>query len=446
MAKILTADALISKDVTPRDRILLLNPPVEETRYSWVKWNQPLDLLKIASHLRSKVGCDVNLLDCMRPDKSGNVPEEWLSGGRRYYKLGGERYPIRRFGMSYGELMNRLVAIRREKGGEGPPTQVWVTTLCSFWYESVAEVCRIIRQTLPDTMVVLLGQYARLMAKHAALVCAADCVITRPIELSDELAAFDLYGEKTPPFLALRLNPTTAVAEVSSAIERGVLRFTFFEEDICQDDGEPLQEIFEKTKGLHKNLRYHFICGLCPAKVTPAIARIIADKQVAEAHFEEAEADSELDVSAYRKVRAYLQEAGLKDAGDRLSGFVWIGRPGDELDRIILRSFHVLDHLGGLILKPFTPTPGSPEHHENESYLAAIPHRNWSPHFFPFAELNGITQGEYHDLYRMAAFLNERIGNGTFDFLKGTMGAQLLRESLRREAWKLEGSPLRLVD
>jgi hypothetical protein len=225
-----------------------------------------------------------------------------------------------------------------------------------------------------------------------------------------------------------------------------VLHFTFFEDDLCREGGEPLVEIFEKTKGLHKNLRFHFICGLDPAKVTPSVARVIAHKQVAEAHFEETEAGPELDVQSYERARAYMREAGMKELDDRLSGFVWIGRPGDQLERIVLRSFQVLDQLKGLILKPFTPTPGSPEHLQNGDYLAAIPHREWSPHFFPFAELNAITRGEYHDLYRMAAFLNERVRNEPFDFLKGTLGAQLLRESLRRGVWKLERSPIRVVD
>ncbi len=180
--------------------------------------------------------------------------------------------------------------------------------------------------------------------------------------------------------------------------------------------------------------------------MTPKVARVIADKQIAEAHFEEAESGADLDVQVYHRVKAYLREAGLKDFGNRVGGFVWIGRPGDQLEKLVLRSFEVLNALEGLIFKPFTPTPGSPEHRENEAFLAAIPQREWSPHFFPFAELNGITRKEYHDLYRMAAFMNEKIRTGAFDFLKGTLGAEMLRESLRREVWKLERSPLRIVD
>jgi hypothetical protein len=445
MAKIITANVLLSKNTTCRDRVLLLNPPVEETRYSWLRWNQPLDLLKIASRLRSHVGCRVELLDCMKPDKSGKVDEDLLPKDRRYYSLKGERYPMRRFGMSYGDLTKQLTSIQKE-GGKKKPTQVWIGSLCSYWYESVAEVCRIIRQTLPDTEVVLLGQYARLMTKHASTACAADYVVSKLTDLRNEPGAFDLYGDKHPPFVALQLNPAVAVAQVRVAVERGVLHFAFFEEDVCRDDGQPLLEIVAKTKDLHKHLRYHFICGLHPAKVTPALARVLAHKQVAEAHFEEANAGQDLDIQAYNKLRAYLLEAGMADANNRLTGFVWVGRPGDQLEQIVLRSFEVLNHLEGLILKPFTPTPGSPEHRDNERYLAAIPHREWSPHFFPFAELNDITRDEYHDLYRMAAFLNEKVRARSFDFLNGTLGAQMLRDSLRRKVWNLEPSPLRLVD
>jgi hypothetical protein len=447
MAKIITANTLLAKHVTRRDCILLLNPPVEETRYSWIRWNQPLDLLKIASHLRSRVKCGVEMLDCMKPDESGSVSEDWLPRDRRYYNVRGERYPMRRFGTSYVDLAKKLMEMQKREDRRRRPTQVWVTSLCSYWYQSVAEVCRVIHNALLETKVVVLGQYPRLMPKHAAEACATDLVVTKPLDLSDEPSAFDLYGDTPPPFLALQLNPDVAVAEVRQAIERGVFQFTFFEEDVCRDDGEPLLEIFTKTKSLHKHLRYYFICGLHPAKVNPTIAKLLADKQVAKVHFEEADAGSEVDVQAYTQARAYMREAGMVRGDNRLSGFVWIGRPGDQLEQIVLRSFEVLNHLEGLILKPFTPTPGSPEHLDNEAYLAGLVHREWSPHFFPFAELNGITRVEYHDLYRMAAFLNEKVRDGAFDFMKGTLGAQMLRESLRREVWKLEpSSSLRIID
>jgi hypothetical protein len=446
MAKTLTAKALLARHVKRSDRVLLLNPPVEETRYSWVRWNQPLDLLLVGAHLKAEVGCRVELLDFMKPDAAGKVREDWLPGIRRYRTVKGERYPMRRYGQPYDRLTEWAAERRGVDGGWQHPTQVWITSLCSYWHFSVAEVCRRARQTFPEAKLVLLGQYPRLMTRHSADNTIADHVVSEALPLPAVTSALDLYGDDVPPFAALRLAPRTAIAEAKAAVEKGILHFAFFEDDVCRDEGEPLREIVEATKGLHKNLRYHFICGLDPAKVTPAVASILADKKVAEAHFEEADAGEELDVESYRRVRAYLHEAGMRGPDGRLSGFVWIGRPGDRLETLTLRSFQVLDHLGGLILKPFTPTPGGAVAAAHEEYLARVPPDELSPHFFPFAELNGITRGEYHDLYRMAAFLNERVRDKPFDFLRGTLGAGMLRESLRREVWNLGPSPLRLVD
>src|SRR5438128_1197111 len=103
MSKTLTAQSLVRK-LRRKDRVLLINPPVEETRYSWVRWNQPLDLLKIGAYLRSEVGCRVALLDFLQPDAKGDVPEQWLPRDRRYVTIGEHRYPMRHFGRPFTEL------------------------------------------------------------------------------------------------------------------------------------------------------------------------------------------------------------------------------------------------------------------------------------------------------------------------------------------------------
>jgi hypothetical protein len=445
MPKTISAKTLVEKHVTRRDRVLLLNPPVEETRYSWVRWNQPLDLLYIGAHLRTTMRCKVELIDCMTPDDGWHVPESPLPRDRRYYVVKDERYPMRRFGISYEDLSKKLLAMQKRPKPERP-TQVWIASLCSFWHESVAQACRVVKHALPDAVVVLLGQYPRLMPRHAADTCAADFVVTKTAVAADVPPALDLYGDAPPPFLALQLRGSDPAAEVAVAVAKGIFNFTVFDDDLCRDDGEALREVVEKTKALHKHVRYHFICGLHPARVNQRVAQVLADRQVLAAHFEEASIDGELDVPAYERLKAYLAEAGVRDFGNRLSGFVWIGRPSETLEGIVLRTFRVLECLEGVILKPFSPTPGSAEYEANLRYLEAIPHRELSPHFFPFAELNNITRTEYHDLYRMAAFLNEKVRDKSFDFLKGTVGAQMLRESLRREVWKLEPSPLRIAD
>jgi hypothetical protein len=169
------------------------------------------------------------------------------------------------------------------------------------------------------------------------------------------------------------------------------------------------------------------------------LARPIFD----EVHFEEDTAPDGLAVEAYRQARAHLIEARWRKFERDSSGFVWIGRPAEDLGVVMRRAFATVELLGSVILKPHTPTPNSTEHHRYSQYLDPIRHDLWSPHFFPFAELNRITRSDYHDLYRVAAFLNDKVRGRAFDFLDGTLGARLLRESLRREVWKREKSTVR---
>ena len=56
--------------------VLLVNPPVQERRYHWIRWNQPTDLLRLSAWLKSTHrGIDVRLFDFMLPDDSGHVPK-----------------------------------------------------------------------------------------------------------------------------------------------------------------------------------------------------------------------------------------------------------------------------------------------------------------------------------------------------------------------------------
>ena len=189
-------------------------------------------------------------------------------------------------------------------------------------------------------------------------------------------------------------------------MKRQIVQVVFFGEDMCENDGEAITEIVEATEHLHRHLRFHVICGLQPERLTARNRKLLARKSFAQFHFEQASDGDGLNIEAYAQARRYLEEAKLKLPDERISGFVWIGRPGDNLERLIRNTLTVLDHFGSIILKPFSPTPGEPDQLAHAEYLAGIQPHRWSPHFFPFSDLNGITRSEYHDLYRMAAFLN----------------------------------------
>src|ERR1700730_14540740 len=73
------------REVGQKSRVLLVNPPVQERRYHWLRWNQPTELLKLSAWLKDvHPGIDVRLYDFMKPDEAGGVrkhkvKETWAS-------------------------------------------------------------------------------------------------------------------------------------------------------------------------------------------------------------------------------------------------------------------------------------------------------------------------------------------------------------------------------
>src|SRR5436190_811209 len=40
----------------PESKVLLINPPVQEKRYHWLRWNQPMELLRLSTLLKTRTG------------------------------------------------------------------------------------------------------------------------------------------------------------------------------------------------------------------------------------------------------------------------------------------------------------------------------------------------------------------------------------------------------
>ena len=68
----------------PGARVLLVNPPVQEKRYHWIRWNQPLELLRLSTWIKETANIpDVHFFDFMLPSEQGDLPrhkvkETWV--------------------------------------------------------------------------------------------------------------------------------------------------------------------------------------------------------------------------------------------------------------------------------------------------------------------------------------------------------------------------------
>jgi len=67
-----------------------------------------------------------------------------------------------------------------------------VTSLCSYWFASVAETYRFVCHLLPDAAIVTLGQHPRLTPDHAVDACGADLVVRDTVDLDTEPITLDL--------------------------------------------------------------------------------------------------------------------------------------------------------------------------------------------------------------------------------------------------------------
>lgn len=428
-------DALKQK----QSRVLLINPPVVDSRYAWIRWNQPLDLLKLGTVLKQTHDCQVKLFDFMLPTPAGVVP-------RRQSRIEVDlptNEPIRwHFGQSW-ETFDRYLEMLVSHNWI--PDSVWITTLTSFWWQTIPLVADRVKNKLKRPPVVLCGNYPTLLTQHATQFCPnVDIVVEDHFDLSRWPADFSLYENQAPKFCALDLGSLDTLDELARSVARGISHFVFFNDDLFEAFDLRLKPILQEAITREWDIQFHGICGVQTRNFPVDHARLLADAHFSELHLEPAlGADGTVDESLYRTVMRECEQAGFvqqRGAGwesrsHYLSGFLWIGRPDDEIAKLVWNALKLLQLVGMVIPKPYSPTPGTDDYILLESQVDWIEPEDISPHRFPFAGRNGIEKADYEDLYRLTALLNHKVRNQTFDFLGNTYLAKIIRESLLGRRW-----------
>lgn len=419
-----------------RDRILLINPPVIESRYQWVRWNQPLDLLKLSSFLKSEVGCDVKLYDFMLPQNSkvlrtANKPDDKAVVSDHAFNLW-------RYGSSESEFSQWLDKIN----ATWRPTQIWVTSLTSYWWKGVRTTIVRLKSRYSDVPIVLCGRYPLLEKDHAAEHSFADVLITEELDLVNYPADFDLYGDAKPSFCALDMRSSSWSNEAAKRFSAGTSNFVFFNDPLITDPGEFIDRM---TSFLKLNLRtktqvrpkFYALCGLYPSAFTTQVAKVMREVGFIELHFEYETTAGELDLDSYRQARDSLKQGHYDLQPDQVSGFIYIGLPNDNLEQIIQQTLNLFEIFGSVILKPWTPTPGSELYIKHKNQIETERIELLSPHLFPFSPVNGISVKEYEELYLLVASLNQKVRSRAFDSFPGTLAYEMISKSLSKEVWNL---------
>src|SRR5205823_5937674 len=85
------------------ERVLLLNPPVIDSRLLWARWIQPIPLLRLAGYFKS-IGVDTKLVDALGIGSRVRIRRQLAD--RR--SLDGTMVNLWRFGLSASALRARL--------------------------------------------------------------------------------------------------------------------------------------------------------------------------------------------------------------------------------------------------------------------------------------------------------------------------------------------------
>jgi hypothetical protein len=324
---------------------------------------------------------------------------------------------------------------------------VWITTLASFWWQTVPLVANRVKNKLRRPPIVLCGNYPAFETKHAVQFCPnVDMVIQdhSDLDLVPWSADFSLYGGRKLGFCALDLRSPNLLDEIECALGRGTSHFVFFNESLFADFDTRLKVILQEVVQRRWKLQFHGICGVEIRQFPTEDTQLLADAHFSELHFEPAlDEDGVVDEPLYRRVIQACEKARLvsgRGAGwesrlNSFSGFLWIGRPNDDLDKLVWNALKLLQLVGMVIPKPYSPTPGTDDYSLLLSQIGQVEPEDVSPHRLSFAGLNGIDRNDYEDLYRMTAFLNSRVRGSTFDFLGNTFLAEVVRESLAGRRW-----------
>lgn len=426
----------VNKNCSSRDRILLVNPPVIESRYQWVRWNQPLDLLKLSSYLKVRFDSDVRLYDFMLPvnnkvARAANKPESEIVAK-------GHNFNVWRYGSTDADFSKWLDNVT----GKWRPTQIWISALTSYWWRGVANTIARLKNRYSDIPVVLYGRYPRLENAHAAEHSFADVLITDEFDLCDYSADFQLYESGKPSFCALDIRSPTWAQEAAEQFGGGISNFVFFNDpliDDCDEFSERMAPFLRLNLKSKTNVRpkFYALCGLYPSAFKPKVAEIMCKVGFLELHFEYQMKGQDLDLDAYRQARDSLRQVGFDLQPDQVSGFVYIGMPSDNLELIVKHTLNLFEVFGSVILKPWSPTPGSQLYEVHKDQLDTKRIELLSPHFFPFSAISGISPKEYEELYVLVAAFNQKVRSRAFDCFPGTLAYEMIRRSLAREVWNL---------
>jgi hypothetical protein len=338
------------------------------------------------------------------------------------------------FGLPWADVGRRVQAWRNE-GWQ--PDEVWVTTLASIWQRGAQEVIRRVKYDWwPQARVVLGGVYPTLYPDHAVANSDADLIVTGPVPEAAPSPDYSLYAAM-PPNAGVYLYgggaPDDVIREIVGLARRGVREISFFDDDLPGPDPGRFDYVLDNMARLKLKLRPVILGNLHARGVTEYRATLLHALNASDV-FLSWDPALNGDFGHYLAAAEMLHTfGGLKPRDGSLNALVYAGWPGERLEDTTAHLLHLAHAAGSVTVFPYQPTP-----EEGHTLGIGEPDR-LNGKLFPFAAANGARFADYADLFRLAATLNSKYRDVTFDFLGDDLVARMVRSSIRQRLWQPPG-------
>jgi len=429
---------------------LIINPWITDFKL-YDEWMHPLGLYFLISLLKHN-GWEIRYVDCLRlgapVKKKRHATGEFIScplPKPPAYKTIPRNY--KRYGTT-----NELLA--RHIGSLPRPSAVFVGSGMTYWLPGVADTVRLVRQTLPDTPIVIGGIGATLMPGYlqdaaAGVTLFTGGLLNGAVSLFDGairtdgwqpslIAAFETTGPLPhgpvlstlgcplscaycassilQPGCSVRDGAVVAQEVAGLARRHGVTDFAFYDDALLFQPRQRLFKLLDRLEVESPGLRFHTPNGLHLQWFTDPVAR-----RMRRAGFETLRFGYETSAAAFRgstctKATRTLTEAAMRTAQragfrpEQIGVYVMAGLQGQSPKQVDAEMTFI-SSLGVLVKPVFvSPVPGTPLF---ESYARQMPKLCIGPYWhndtFFITQLDGWGWSAADEVRQHAGELNDPV-------------------------------------
>lgn len=413
---------------TASDRVLLVNPPVYDTRFPWARWQHPSTLLQLGTYAAS-IGSKTAMVDFLEDRFRSRLPRSRVS----LLEIDDTLVPKWRYGTPEQKFTKALSTLTGWS-----PTIVYVECQTTFWWEGAAEAVRLCKSAFPDASVRLVGAYPQLAPQHARLHAGADELMTGPLPQALRQCEMDYSLYPTRPSTGY-LKPPSEPGGIPALVQSipvlaglGIRDFAFSQNGV--GDAVLFAEVLAALAAVRPRCHLHVLGNLSSRDLIaePQLAPLMKAAGFDQIWFSDdrdrpvqASVDLE-EIENCRAAASLLDAAGFKLRSDEVNGGLCIGRLGESLEERAESAALVAHHLGSVLLWQYQPGPTD---------FPDLALEDLNCKLFPLRRLNDVTYRDYLNVLSFGNILTSKYRDRTFDFSGHGLIASMLRDSFARTAW-----------